>query len=46
MWYDLFIPISRKGGDDMPRVVKKTISLSPELALMAEEIAREEGKTT
>ena len=29
----------------MPRVVKKTISLPPELAQVAEEIAREEGKT-
>lgn len=29
----------------MPRVVKKTISLPPELARVAEEIAREEGKT-
>ncbi len=29
----------------MPRVIKKTISLPPELARLAEEIAREEGKT-
>ena len=29
----------------MARAVKKTISLTPELAMEAEEIAREEGKT-
>jgi len=29
----------------MPRVIKKTISLPPELLRAAEEIAREEGKT-
>ena len=33
------------GGDEMATAVKKTISLPPELAKEAEEIAREEGKT-
>jgi len=35
----------RKGGEAMPTAVKKTISLPPELAKEAEELAREEGKT-
>jgi len=35
----------RRGGDAMATAVKKTISLPPELAKEAEEIAREEGKT-
>jgi hypothetical protein len=35
----------RKGGGTLGTAVKKTISLPPELAREAENIAREEGKT-
>jgi Arc/MetJ-type ribon-helix-helix transcriptional regulator len=41
MWYDLFIPREAAMGT----AVKKTISLPPELAREAEEMARAEGKT-
>jgi predicted transcriptional regulator len=40
-WYDLVIP----GRNTMGTAVKKTISLPPELARAAQEMAREQGRT-
>jgi predicted transcriptional regulator len=45
MWYDLFIPVARGVRSTMGSAVKKTISLPPDLAREAEEIAKAEGKT-
>jgi predicted transcriptional regulator len=40
-WYDVFIP----RRDAMGTAVKKTISLPPDLAREAQELAREQGRT-
>ena len=45
VWYDLFIPIRPREDKTMGSAIKKTISLPPELAREAEEMARSEGVT-